>query len=77
MMATELQVGVRKVVSVNPATGESLREFECFSEGQVQSAVARARAAQVAWAQPTADLIGPPPAVAARGHPPKQSLVPP
>src|SRR5258708_35766247 len=51
MMATELQVAVRKVVSVNPATGESLREFECFSEGQVQSAVARARAAQVAWAQ--------------------------
>ena len=51
MMATELQVAVRKVVSVNPATGEILREFECFSEGQVQSAVARARAAQVAWAQ--------------------------
>src|SRR5258708_15116602 len=51
MMGTELQVAGRKVVSVNPATGESLREFECFSEGQVQSAVARARAAQVAWAQ--------------------------
>ncbi len=51
MMATELQVAVRKVVSVNPATGEILREFECFSEGQVQSAVARARAAQVAWAE--------------------------
>jgi succinate-semialdehyde dehydrogenase/glutarate-semialdehyde dehydrogenase len=36
---------------VNPATGAVLREFESASESQVQSAVARASAAQVAWAE--------------------------
>jgi succinate-semialdehyde dehydrogenase/glutarate-semialdehyde dehydrogenase len=50
-MATDLQIAVRKVVSVNPATGAVLRELECASESQVQAAVARARAAQVAWAE--------------------------
>src|SRR5437879_5845348 len=49
-MATELQAAVRKVVSVNPATGEVLRELECAGDAEVQAAVARARAAQVAWA---------------------------
>jgi acyl-CoA reductase-like NAD-dependent aldehyde dehydrogenase len=39
----------RKVASVNPATGEILREFQCASEGEVRSAVARAHAAQDAW----------------------------
>jgi len=34
---------------VNPATGEVLREFESASEGDVQAALARARAAQAAW----------------------------
>ena len=48
-MATDLQIAVRKVVSVNPATGETLREFECASELEVHAAVARARAAQPAW----------------------------
>jgi acyl-CoA reductase-like NAD-dependent aldehyde dehydrogenase len=48
-MVTDLQIAARKVVSVNPATGEMLREFECPTESQVQSAVARARAAQPAW----------------------------
>src|SRR5580658_7713708 len=48
-MATHFQVATRKVVSVNPATGETLREFECASERDVQAAVARARAAQPAW----------------------------
>ena len=48
-MVTDLQIAARKVVSVNPATGETLREFECASERDVQSAVARARAAQPAW----------------------------
>ena len=48
-MVTDLQIAARKVVSVNPATGETLREFECASEQDVQSAVARARAAQPAW----------------------------
>jgi acyl-CoA reductase-like NAD-dependent aldehyde dehydrogenase len=49
-MATETQIAARKVVSVNPATGEVLREFECAGAAEVQAAVARARAAQGAWA---------------------------
>jgi acyl-CoA reductase-like NAD-dependent aldehyde dehydrogenase len=48
-MVTDVQIAARKVVSVNPATGERLREFECASERDVQAAVARARAAQPAW----------------------------
>jgi len=39
----------RKVVSVNPATGEILREFQCASDSDIRAAVARARAAQGAW----------------------------
>ena len=50
-MGTDLQVAVRKVWSVNPATGEVLRELECAGENEVQAAVARARAAQPAWAE--------------------------
>jgi len=49
-LAIDLQVAVRRVSSVNPATGEVLRELECAGEGEVQVAVARARAAQGAWA---------------------------
>ena len=37
-------------MSVNPATGEVLRELECAGDGAVEAAVERARAAQVAWA---------------------------
>src|SRR5882672_4992305 len=48
-MATEPQVSVLKVVSVNPATGEVLRDLQCAGDSEVQAAVARARAAQVAW----------------------------
>jgi len=48
-MSTELQIAARKVISVNPASGALLREFECASEQEVQSAVSRARAAQPAW----------------------------
>src|SRR5450432_3173094 len=48
-MPSDLQIGIRKVVSVNPATGEMLREFACASEEQVHATVARARAAQPAW----------------------------
>jgi succinate-semialdehyde dehydrogenase/glutarate-semialdehyde dehydrogenase len=50
-MATDLQVAARKIVSVNPATGEVLRELECAGETEVEAAVARARAAQPAWAE--------------------------
>jgi len=49
-MASDLQIAARKISSVNPATGEVLRELECASEPEVQAAVARARAAQPAWA---------------------------
>lgn len=49
-MATDLQIAAGKVVSTNPATGETLREFDCASETGVQSAVSRARIAQPAWA---------------------------
>jgi succinate-semialdehyde dehydrogenase/glutarate-semialdehyde dehydrogenase len=38
-------------LSVNPATGEVLCEFEAAGESEVQAAVARARAAQAAWAE--------------------------
>lgn len=48
-MATNLQIAARKVVSLNPATGETLREIECTSEHEVHQAVARARSAQPAW----------------------------
>lgn len=39
------------IKSVNPATGETLREIECADEAQVAAAVARAQAVQEAWAQ--------------------------
>src|SRR5580658_6118102 len=48
-MATHFQVATRKVVSVNPATGETLYEFEAASDADVRASVARARAAQPAW----------------------------
>jgi acyl-CoA reductase-like NAD-dependent aldehyde dehydrogenase len=48
-MATDLQIAMHKVASVNPATGEILREFQCASEAEVRAAVGRARAAQPAW----------------------------
>ncbi len=47
-MATHLQVA-RKIVSVNPATGEILRQFETATDTEVHATVARARAAQPAW----------------------------
>jgi acyl-CoA reductase-like NAD-dependent aldehyde dehydrogenase len=49
-MAMDLQIATRKISSVNPATGEVLRELECAGEDEVRAAVARAHAAQVAWA---------------------------
>ena len=50
-MASELQVAARKISSVNPATGEILRELECAGESDVHAAVARARSAQGDWAE--------------------------
>lgn len=49
-MATDLKIAAGKVASVNPATGEVLREFESASESEVQTAVSRAKAAQQSWA---------------------------
>src|SRR5512135_2324770 len=48
-MATDVQIAVRRVVSVNPATGAVLREIGCAGDSEVQAAVARARAAQRRW----------------------------
>jgi acyl-CoA reductase-like NAD-dependent aldehyde dehydrogenase len=48
-MSVELPIAARKVVSVNPATGESLGDFECASSAEVAAAVNRASAAQPAW----------------------------
>jgi acyl-CoA reductase-like NAD-dependent aldehyde dehydrogenase len=48
-MAIELQIAAPKVVSVNPATGETLREFKSATDADIHDAVARARAAQPAW----------------------------
>src|SRR5581483_3924610 len=50
-MATELQIAPRRIVSLNPATGEVLREIDCGGELEIQAAVNRARAAQGAWAE--------------------------
>jgi succinate-semialdehyde dehydrogenase/glutarate-semialdehyde dehydrogenase len=49
-MAADLQIAVRKISSVNPATGVVLRELEFAGESEVRAAVARAQAAQPAWA---------------------------
>jgi acyl-CoA reductase-like NAD-dependent aldehyde dehydrogenase len=49
LMAADLQLAVRKVVSRNPATGELLREIDCASPTEVQRVVSRARDAQPAW----------------------------
>jgi succinate-semialdehyde dehydrogenase/glutarate-semialdehyde dehydrogenase len=50
-MATDVQIAMRKVSSVNPATGEILRELECAAESEVLATVGRAGAAQGAWAE--------------------------
>lgn len=50
-MATDVQIAAQRVASVNPATGEVLREFAPASASDVHAAVARARAAQNQWNQ--------------------------
>jgi succinate-semialdehyde dehydrogenase/glutarate-semialdehyde dehydrogenase len=50
-VANNLQIAADKIVSVNPATGEVLREFDAAGEREVQTAVTRAQAAQAAWAE--------------------------
>lgn len=50
-MATDLQIAAHKFSSVNPATGELLRELDCAADSDIFAAVERARAAQNAWAE--------------------------
>jgi acyl-CoA reductase-like NAD-dependent aldehyde dehydrogenase len=50
-MAIDLQIPATRIASVNPATGEILGELACAGEDDVFAAVARARAAQAAWAE--------------------------
>jgi acyl-CoA reductase-like NAD-dependent aldehyde dehydrogenase len=50
-MATDLQIAAHKVVSINPATGEVLRQFDCAGELEIQEVVALARSAQPAWSE--------------------------
>ena len=49
-MATAVQRDAKAVSSVNPATGEVLRVFECATEKEIFAAVERARTAQHVWA---------------------------
>jgi len=48
-MSADLQTCGTRITSVNPATGEVLREFESVNAQEVLSVVARARSAQSAW----------------------------
>ena len=48
-MKAEVQSETRKVVSVNPSTGEVFAAFEPASEQEVGAAVTRARSAQPEW----------------------------
>src|SRR6202453_3961366 len=48
-MALHTPIGLRKISSVNPATGEVLREWACAGDSEVLAAVERARVAQHAW----------------------------
>src|SRR5438093_3924133 len=50
-MPTNVQVPVRTVASVNPASCEVLREFACAGEVEVHAAVVRSRAAQTQWCE--------------------------
>lgn len=48
-MTTNLEAAPGKLISVNPATGETLGQLDCASEQDVRDAVARARSAQPKW----------------------------
>jgi len=48
-MTVDVQIAARKIVVVDSATGEVLRELDCTSDTEVEAAVARARGAQAAW----------------------------
>jgi acyl-CoA reductase-like NAD-dependent aldehyde dehydrogenase len=48
-MEADIEIATRRVLSLNPATAESLCEIECTSEPEVHRTVSRGRAAQSAW----------------------------
>ncbi|HEY7353113.1 MAG TPA: aldehyde dehydrogenase family protein [Terriglobales bacterium] len=48
-MPIDLHISAHTISSVNPATGDILRQFDTASETEVQQAVSRARIAQPAW----------------------------
>lgn len=48
-MLTNVQIAIRKISSVDPATGRVWRELECANDTDVRDAVARAQAAQPVW----------------------------
>jgi len=48
-MISNRQDTASKIASVNPATGEVLREFDCAGESEILAAVERARSAQAQW----------------------------
>src|SRR5579859_55398 len=48
-MSTNVEFGVSRIASVNPATGEVLGELDSAGPAEVRAAVARARAAQPEW----------------------------
>ena len=50
-MPAELQISAPKICSIDPATGEIVRELECARECDVITAVEKARTAQPAWAE--------------------------
>jgi acyl-CoA reductase-like NAD-dependent aldehyde dehydrogenase len=50
-MVTDGKIAARKIVSLNPATGEVSCEFECADEAEVHAAVELTRTAQAAWAE--------------------------
>ena len=52
-MSSSVQIPVRRISSVNPATGEILGDMECANAQQVHDGVLRAQAAQISWAAMT------------------------
>jgi len=48
-MSAGIEIAARRVCATNPATGETLREFDCADAVQVRESVARARSAQPGW----------------------------
>ncbi len=48
-MPSDVELGVSRLASVNPATGEVLGELDCAGPTEVRATVARARSAQPDW----------------------------